>query len=346
MRIVDIKKLTSEITLALDSVGNADQLQQFTAAYTGRKGRLTSALRALGDLPKEDRSLAGKELNELRVKVEGRVHTLEKTFKTAQLAEDIHKENIDVTLPGKILDIGSSHPLTQILSDIINICRQFGFILAEGNDAETDYFNFEALNFPENHPARDAQDTFFIDAKNKDQEKLLLRTHTSPVQIHVMKTIKPPFRALMPGRVYRHEAIDASHSAVFHQVEGLAVDTNITFADLKGMLTLLMQRIFRKDTMLRFRPSFFPFTEPSAEVDIQCIFCQGTGCGICKKTGWLEMLGAGMVHPNVFRGVGYDPEIVAGFAFGMGVERVAMLKYGVNDMRLFYDNDMRFLKQF
>lgn len=344
--MVDVKKLESEILSQLDCVGEPEQLQTLRNTFTGRKGKLTLALRSLGTMDKEERSGLGKELNNLRSLVEDRIVALEKKFREDDRQELIGKDQVDVTLPGKHIVGGGSHPLTQVMREIINIFISFGFVLAEGTDLETDYYNFGALNFPEDHPARDAQDTFYTDITNEKDGTFILRTHTSPVQIHVMQSVRPPIRTLMPGRVYRHEAIDSSHSAVFHQVEGLAVDTHITFADLKGILTLFVRRMFGPTIKVRFRPSFFPFTEPSAEIDIQCLLCKGKGCGVCKRTGWLEMLGAGMVHPNVFRAVKYDPHVVSGYAFGMGVERIAMLKFGVNDMRLFFENDMRFLRQF
>jgi len=344
--MVNVKKLKSEILLQLDRVEQPGELKSLRSSIAGRKGTLTRALRSLGTLQKDERSRLGKELNELQSLVEERINALEKQFKEKGRQQSVRQEQLDVTLPGRRIMGGGSHPLTQIMREIITIFVSFGFVLAEGPDIETDYNNFSALNFPEEHPARDAQDTFYADVFDEKEKKLILRTHTSPVQIHVMQSVKPPIRALMPGRVYRHEAIDASHSAVFHQVEGLAVDTSITFADLKGVLTLFVRRMFGRTIQVRFRPSFFPFTEPSAEIDIQCLFCKGKGCGVCKKTGWLEMLGAGMVHPRVLKAVTYDPAHVSGYAFGMGVERIAMLKFGVNDMRLFFENDMRFLSQF
>lgn len=343
---MDIKKFSKDIETRLVAILNEKQLQEFRVAVMGKKGTLTLELRSLGSISKDKLLNRGKELNELRERVEGRMAELQKVFKTHSVESTIKKDRIDVTEPGRKYVVGSSHPLSTVLDDIISIFAQCGFDCAEGPEIETDHYNFAALNFPEDHPARDAQDTFYLNINDTGGKPFILRTHTSPVQIHLMQTIKPPIRALMPGRVYRHEAVDASHSCVFHQVEGLSVDTHITFADLKGVLALFVKRMYGKDIPLRFRPSFFPFTEPSAEIDIQCIFCKGTGCGVCKKKGWLEMMGAGMVHPNVFRAVGYDPDALTGFAFGMGVERIAMLRYGISDMRLFYENDMRFLSQF
>jgi phenylalanyl-tRNA synthetase alpha chain len=255
------------------------------------------------------------------------------------------KNQVDPTLPGISLPAGGIHPLTLAMREVIDIFSKLGFVCADGPEIETDYYNFEALNFPEEHPAKDTHDTFYLNL-NDGKKDYILRTHTSPVQIRVMKTHKPPLRILIPGRVFRHEATDATHSFVFNQVEGLVVDEKTNFEDLKGNLNEFAHKMFGESLNTRFRPSFFPFTEPSAEMDIQCIFCSGKGCRICKFTGWLEIMGAGMVHPNVLKSGGYDSEKYTGYAFGMGVERIAILKYGVNDMRLFYENDIKFLSQF
>jgi phenylalanyl-tRNA synthetase alpha chain len=341
-----VDQLSTEAHELLRSCATLDALEECRVALLGRKGAITSALRTVADLKETERAAIGHQLNALKHDIEERIAQQERDIKRAQLHQTLLQSKIDISLPGKPLRYGRIHPLTVVMSEIVGIFMQMGFILSEGPEIETDYYNFAALNFPEDHPARDTQDTFFLDLKAGTEGPVILRTHTSPVQIRLMKSAPPPLRALMPGRVYRHEAVDATHSAVFHQVEGLAVDTAITFSDLKGMLELFVHSMFGKAIKLRFRPSFFPFTEPSAEVDIECFFCRTSGCPVCKQSGWLEMLGAGMVHPNVFRAVGYDPEKLSGFAFGIGVERVTMLRYGINDMRLLYDNDMRFLETF
>jgi phenylalanyl-tRNA synthetase alpha chain len=307
----------------------------------GRKGELTAVMRTLRDADPADRPALGAYINEIKDDIERRVETSLDALRAASRERRVAEETIDVTLPGSRRIPGRLHPLTRTIEEIVDIFARLGFSVAEGPDVEDDYHNFTALNVPQDHPARDMQDTFFVgDGK-------VLRTHTSPVQIHVMETSTPPLRVIAPGACYRHD-YDATHSPMFHQVEGFMVDRHVTFGDLKGVLTLALRHIFGADTRLRFRASFFPFTEPSAEIDISCFICQGSDahCKVCKGGGWLEILGAGSIDPNVFAAVGYDPEAYTGFAFGMGVDRIAMLKYGLNDIRLFYGNDLRFLRQF
>jgi phenylalanyl-tRNA synthetase alpha chain len=281
----------------------------------------------------------GKRANQVKAVLETRIEETLIRIQEEERREALNKEWIDITLPGRRVPLGKSHPITQTLNEIIEIFSRLGFDAVEGPEVELDYYNFEALNIPKGHPARDMQATFFI------SDEVVLRTHTSPVEVRTMERQSPPVRIISPGAVYRRD-FDPTHSPMFHQVEGLLVDRGITFADLKGVLTIFVHQMFGKETKLRFRPSFFPFTEPSAEVDIQCVMCGGKGCGVCSNTGWLEILGSGMTDPAVFGFVNYDPEEVTGFAFGMGVERIAMLKYGINDIRLFFTNDLRFLRQF
>ncbi|MBD3271194.1 MAG: phenylalanine--tRNA ligase subunit alpha [Elusimicrobia bacterium] len=343
---MNIKQLRNDVHSSIDKIQTADDLEQFRVTYLGKKGKITNSLRSIGAARKDERVQLGKELNALRSETEKKIEQLSRRISELTTADDQAAESVDVTLPGTMVSFGNDHPITKVFNEIIDIFIQLGFVIAEGPEIETDFNNFEALNFPPNHPARDTQDTFFLDVLDDTRKPFILRTHTSPVQIRLMQSMKPPIRAIMPGRVFRHEALDASHSMVFHQVEGLVVGDNITFADLKAVLVHFVRRMYGPDVSLQFRPTFFPFTEPSAQVDIQCIFCKGKGCAVCKKTGWIEMMGAGMVHPRVLKAVGYDPEKVTGYAFGMGVERIAMNKFHVNDMRLFFENDLRFLKQF
>ena len=320
----------------LDGTQNAQEIQDISFRYLGRKGILTQFLRNISKLPLDERPAAGKKANELK-------NILDEAFKEAaeKLAtQDTAKAaGIDVSLPGREVGCGSLHPITQINQQICDIFSKIGFDIAEGPEVESDYYNFEALNFPKDHPARDMQDTFFI------TDDIVLRTHTSPNQIRTMEKTSPPVRIIVPGKVYRCDS-DLTHTPMFHQVEGLLVDENISFGDLKGILTTFIHQLFDEQTSLRFRPSFFPFTEPSAEVDILCVMCRGKGCRVCSHTGWLEILGSGMVHPALYENVGYDPDRFTGFAFGMGVDRIAMLKYGIDDIRKFFENDMRFLTQF
>jgi len=331
-----IKEIEAQAFEELEKVLRPEELESLSTKYLGRKGLLTIFLRNISTLPENERPDAGKNANLLKLKLIG-------AFK--DVAERLESDNddsenfIDVTLPGRPLARGHLHPITKISREISDIFSKLGFDIVEGPEVETDYYNFEALNIPKYHPARDMQDTFYI------SDAIVLRTHTSPTQPRVMEKREPPVRIIAPGKVYRCDS-DITHTPMFHQVEGLMVDENVSFGDLKGILTTFIQQIFDEETSLRFRPSFFPFTEPSAEVDIRCVICRGKGCRVCSRTGWLEVLGAGMVHPAVFENVGYDTDKYTGFAFGMGIERLAMLKYGIDDLRKFFENDMRFLGQF
>jgi phenylalanyl-tRNA synthetase alpha chain len=315
-----------------------EDLEQARVKFLGRKGLITQALRSLGSLPAELRPQFGQEANRLKKLLEAQLEESHDRLKKAALQAEA-ATGLDVTLPGRRLDLGRLHPITQITREICDIFIRMGFQVVEGPEIETDYYNFEALNIPKDHPARDMQDTFYV------SDNIVLRTHTSPMQVRVMEQQQPPVRIIAPGKTFRRDS-DLTHTPMFHQVEGLLVDKGISFADLKGVLTTFVHAMFSPDVSLRFRPSFFPFTEPSAEVDIQCVICRGAGCRVCSQTGWLEILGSGMVDPEVFGFVNYDPEVYTGFAFGMGIERIAMLKFGIDDLRLFFDNDLRFLKQF
>jgi phenylalanyl-tRNA synthetase alpha chain len=314
-------------------------LEQVRVRVLGRSGELTALLRGLGKVPAADRPRFGQEVNRAKEHLEAELAARLVALKAEEHRQALQAQRLDLTLPGRAIPPGAVHPLVRIQDEIVEIFGGLGFSVAEGPEVETDYYNFAALNFPDDHPARDMQDTFHLSADT------LLRTHTSPVQIRTMKAQRPPVRYIFPGKTYRRDA-DTTHSPMFHQVEGLAVDTNISMGDLKGTLELFAREMFGPGVSIRFRPSFFPFTEPSAEVDVSCFGCGGSGCRLCKQSGWLEILGSGMVHPNVLRNVGYDPEQVTGWAFGMGVERVAMLKYRIDDIRLFFENDLRFLGQF
>lgn len=333
--------LRRQAATELAAAQNVDKLNELRVKYLGKKGSLTAVLRGLGALAPEERPRVGQIVNEVRTELELLVEAKSNELKQAALALQLASEKIDVTLPGRKCGGGHKHPLTATLEQIKSIFMRLGFAIADGPEIETDYYNFEALNLPKDHPARDMQDSFFI------TEELVLRTHTSPVQVRTMQRSEPnqPIRVIAPGKVYRRD-YDATHSPMFHQVEGLVVDKGISLADLKGTLELFIHEMFGSKVGVRFRPSFFPFTEPSAEVDISCVMCSSKGCRVCKGTGWLEILGSGMVHPRVLEMSKYDPEQVSGFAFGMGVERIAMLIYGIDDLRLFYDNDLRFLRQF
>ncbi|MEW5785376.1 MAG: phenylalanine--tRNA ligase subunit alpha [Bacillota bacterium] len=326
---------------AIAAVRDLPALTELKIRYLGKKGDLTALLRGMGQLPPEQRPFIGEKANALRNELERLIQERESNLKEAAAGEMWERERIDVTLPGYPFAPGQKHPLTLVLDEIKEIFIGLGFQVATGPEIESDYYNFEALNILADHPARDMQDSFYM------SPQYLLRTHTSPVQIRTMELLAPrlPVRIIAPGKVFRRDD-DSTHSPMFHQVEGLAVDRGITFADLKGTLLLFAREMFGPRQRIRLRPSFFPFTEPSAEVDIACIMCDGSGCRVCGQTGWLEILGSGMVHPRVLEAGGYDPQDVTGFAFGMGVERVAMLKYGVDDLRLFFLNDLRFLKQF
>jgi len=335
--LTKIQSLTAEFLQALENTKNQKQLDDLRLVFLSRNGSIASLFEEMKKAPKEDKPVLGRELNCLRNLAEEKFN-----FKKTEFEELLTKKSqqIDLTLPGRKVEIGHKHLLTQTLDEIKSIFKGLGFSLFEGPELESDYYNFEALNFPADHPARDMQDTFFV---NKN---FLLRTHTSPVQVRLMEKLQPPLRAIMPGKVYRNEAISSRSHCMFHQVEGLCVDTDITFAELKGTLVAFTKQFYGKDLNYRFRPSFFPFTEPSAEMDITCFLCKGKGCRVCKHSGWLEILGCGMVDPNVFAYAKYDNEKYTGYAFGMGIERTAMLKYGITDIRTFFENDVRFLKQF
>jgi phenylalanyl-tRNA synthetase alpha chain len=320
----------------LGEVKDLSGLEKFRVAYLGKKGLLTSAMKRLSELSPEERPEAGQLVNRLKSDLTKRFEEARERILSQKEAE---ASFLDVTLPGRELARGHLHPITQVMREICQIFGKMGFRVVKGPNVELDYYNFEALNIPRDHPARDMQDTFYV------SENVVLRTHTSPMQVRTMESQAPPVSIIAPGKVYRRDS-DVSHTPMFHQVEGLLVDKGVTLGDLKGTLTTFVHQMFGRDTSLRFRPSFFPFTEPSAEVDIRCVICRGKGCRTCKNTGWLEILGSGMVDPEVYRFVHYDPEIYSGFAFGMGIERVAMLKYGIDDIQLFYRNDMRFLRQF
>lgn len=323
----------------LKITGNLQELNTLKVRYLGKKGIITSQLKSLSSLPTAERPLAGKLINELKLLIEKEIETKELLLRDAELRNQLLSEYIDITLPGKYTPLGSEHPLNKVLAEVVDIFVRMGFSVEEGPEVELDYYNFEALNIPKEHPARDMQDTFYI------SDDIVLRTHTSPVQIRGMLKRNPPVRFIAPGKVYRCDA-DISHTPMFHQIEGLMIDENISFSNLKGILVTFIHLMFGKEIPVRFRPSFFPFTEPSAEVDMGCILCNSSGCRVCKNSGWLEILGAGMVHPVVLENVGYDTEKFNGFAFGMGIERIAMLRYQIDDIRLFFENDIRFLRQF
>jgi len=331
----EISTLLENYLAELGRITDLSALERLRLEVLGRKGTLAQLFKGLGSLSAEERPEVGKVLNEARARLEGAFETARERLTFAS----VKGLAVDVTLPGRVPQLGRLHPITQVSLEIASIFQRLGFEVAEGPEVELDYYNFEALNIPKDHPARDMQDTFYI------SDSILLRTHTSPIQVRVMEKRKPPVRVIAPGKVYRRDS-DITHSPMFHQVEGLMVDKDVSFGDLKGILAVFVHQMFGPEVGLRFRPSFFPFTEPSAEVDIQCVICGGGGCRVCKETGWLEILGSGMVDPEVFKMVGYDPDEVTGFAFGMGVERIAMLKFGINDLRLFFENDLRFLEQF
>lgn len=337
-----LSQIKQDAIAAIKAATNLSELSEQRVKYLGKKGSLTAILRGMGKLAPEDRPRVGQLVNDVRKELETSLEDKQAALKANELANRLSTEKIDVTLPGRHHEIGHLHPLTLTLNKIKGIFKSMGYSIAEGPQIETDYFNFEALNLPKDHPARDMQDSFYI------TEDILMRTQTSPVQARTMQAHDPnsPIRIIAPGRVFRRDDYDATHSPMFTQVEGLCIDKDISFSDLKGTLTSAMRQLFSDDLELRFRPSFFPFTEPSAEVDITCVMCHGKGCRVCKGTGWLEILGSGMVHPHVLEMSGYDPKKVSGFAFGLGVERIAMLSYGIEDLRLFFDNDIRFLKQF
>ena len=334
-----IAALLNDAQTAVASTSDVAALEQIRVRYLGKQGLLTEQLKSLGGLPAEERPRVGKLVNDAKEQLQAKLADRKNTLETAVRSQQLVSERLDVTLPGRGVRVGGLHPVTRTLERLENILTRMGFAAAEGPEIEDDYHNFEALNIPPNHPARAMHDTFYFDAHR------LLRTHTSPVQIRYMETHKPPLRIIASGRVYRCDS-DVTHTPMFHQIEGLMVDERVTFADLKGILSDFLKEFFETSLKVRFRPSHFPFTEPSAEADISCVICNAKGCRVCKNTGWLEVLGCGMVHPEVFRHVGIDSERWTGFAFGLGVERLTMLRYGVNDLRLFYENDLRFLQQF
>lgn len=336
----ELEQVLSEAQAAVEAAADLRTLDEVRVRYLGKSGVFTEQLKALGRLPKEERPAAGQEINKAKQALQQAIEARKGALESAALAERLSAERIDVTLPGRGNGNGGLHPVTRTMQRIQQIFGGAGFEVATGPEIEDDFHNFEALNIPAHHPARAMHDTFYFD------EHLLLRTHTSPVQIRVMKDAQPPLKVIAPGRVYRCDS-DLTHTPMFHQVEGFMVDEHVTFADLKGILNAFLHAFFERDDLdVRFRPSYFPFTEPSAEVDIQCVMCGGDGCRVCSHTGWLEVLGCGMIHPEVMRHVGIDSEKYSGYAFGMGVERLTMLRYGVNDLRLFFENDLRFLKQF
>jgi len=336
----ELETLLNEAQAAVDGATDLRTLDEVRVRYLGKSGLFTEQLKGLGKLPKEERPAAGQEINKAKQALQGAIEARKTALETAALAERLAAERIDVSLPGRGTGSGGLHPVTRTMQRIQELFGGAGFEVAQGPEIEDDFHNFEALNIPAHHPARAMHDTFYF------EEGTLLRTHTSPVQIRVMKDAEPPLKVIAPGRVYRCDS-DLTHTPMFHQVEGFMVDDEVTFADLKGVLNAFLHTFFeREDLDVRFRPSYFPFTEPSAEVDIQCVMCGGEGCRVCSHTGWLEVLGCGMIHPEVMRHVGIDSEKYSGYAFGMGVERLAMLRYGVNDLRLFFENDLRFLKQF
>jgi len=337
--IEKLENLLKEAFAELSEAKTRDKAAQVKSVYIGRKGQIASFLRELGTLPPEQRKSAGEAINNAKLKIEAEADRIVSVFDEEEKARNLATDRVDVSLPGRRGPLGKLHPVTQVMDEVESIFSGLGFDIAEGPEVELDYYNFEALNLPKDHPARDMQDTFYI------SDEVLLRTHTSAVQPRVMESERPPLRVIAPGTVYRRDS-DITHTPMFHQVEGFMVDRGVRFSDLKGILTQFLHGLFGAKTGIRFRPSFFPFTEPSAEVDIRCVICGGSGCRVCKGSGWIEILGAGMIHPEVFRPVKYDPEEYTGFAFGLGIERITMLMYGIDDLRLFFENDIRFLRQF
>ncbi len=335
-----LEKIKTEASAAIEAVADLKALDDIRVKYLGKKGEITAVLRGMGALSAEERPIVGALANTVREEIETLLTGKNEALAAKAMEAKMASEKIDVTISAKRKPQGKLHPLSQVLSEIKDIFIGMGFSIADGPDVELDYYNFEALNIPKNHPARDTQDTFYIN------DNVVLRTQTSPVQVRVMEKQKPPIRVIAPGRVYRSDAVDATHSPLFHQIEGLVVDKGITMGDLKGTLETFVKALYGEDAKVRFRPHHFPFTEPSAEVDVSCFVCGGKGCRVCKGEGWIEILGAGMVHPKVLSGCGIDPEEYSGFAFGLGLERVAMRRYDIDDLRLFFENDLKFLKQF
>lgn len=335
-----LNTIQEQAAQALTAVSDPKLLEELRVKYLGKKGELTAILKKMGSLSPEDRPKVGQRANEVRSAIEQLIEQKATEIKAAMQQKKLESEHLDVTMPGKTRPLGKAHPLTKVLDEVKEIFLGMGFSVAEGPEVELDYYNFEALNLPKDHPARDTQDTFYI------SDNVLLRTQTSPIQVRTMEKQKPPIRIIAPGRVYRSDAVDATHSPLFHQIEGLVVDKGITMADLKGTLEMFVKRLYGEESIVRFRPHHFPFTEPSAEMDVQCFSCHGEGCRLCKGEGWIEVLGCGMVHPKVLSICGIDPEEYSGFAFGMGLERIVMRRYNIDDLRLFFENDVRFLDQF
>ncbi len=342
--IEQLEALQGQALAELERAADEGQLDAWRVAYLGKKGGLTGLLRGLGSLPPDQRPAAGAAANTAKLVLEAALEARRTALEETARQRARFAERIDVTLPGRCPDLGYLHPTIRIMREMVDVFKEMGFQVAEGPEVEWDYYNFEKLNIPKDHPARDMWSTFYL-ANAQRPGEMLLRTHTSPNQVRVMERLRPPVRFVVPGKCYRYEAIDASHEAMFYQLEGFAVDETITMADLKGVLTTFARQMFGQDSRVRFRCDYFPFVEPGVEVSIDCHVCRGAGCRLCKGTGWLEILGAGMIHPKVLEAVGYDPGRYSGFAFGMGLERVAMLKYGIDDIRLFYGNDVRFLHQ-
>lgn len=336
-QLENIKKNAETV---LDSIESLKDLEDVRLKYLGKKGELTQVLRGMGSLSKEERPVIGKLANEVREYIEGQIESKRNELSSELKLKKLAEEKLDVTIPGKRPNLGARHPIAQVIKELEDIFIGLGYTIAEGPEVEFDYYNFEALNIPKNHPARDTQDTFYI------TENILLRSQTSGVQVRVMEEQKPPIKIICPGKVYRSDAVDATHSPIFHQIEGLVVDKGITMGDLKGTLEMFAKSLFGEDTQIRLRPHHFPFTEPSCEVDVTCWTCGGKGCRTCKDEGWIEILGAGMVHPWVLENCGIDSKVYSGFAFGLGVERVTLAKFGISDIRLLFENDLRFLKQF
>lgn len=335
----ELDDILQKASIEIQSIADLQSLDQYRIHYLGKKGKVTEYLKTLGQLSAEERPQAGQKINEVKNNIQTLIEQRKLELEKILIEHKLASENLDITLSGRITGIGSIHPISRTIETLENIFTQMGFEILQGPEIEDDYHNFTALNIPPLHPAREMQATFYF------ADNLLLRTHMSPVQIHAMKKTSPPLRMIAIGRVYRRD-FDLTHTPMFHQMEGLMIDKNLSLADLKGLLTIFLTSFFEKKVSIRFRPSYFPFTEPSAEVDITCQNCQGKGCRICKNTGWLEILGSGMVHPNVLKGVGIDSKQYSGFAFGLGIDRLTMLKYGINDLRLLFENDLRFLKQF
>lgn len=335
-----LNTIQEQAAQALSAVSDPKLLEELRVKYLGKKGELTAILKKMGSLSAEERPKVGQRANEIRATIEQLIAQKAAEIKAEMQQKKLETEQLDVTMPGKTRPIGKAHPLTKVLDEVKEIFLGMGFSVAEGPEVELDYYNFEALNLPKDHPARDTQDTFYI------SDNVLLRTQTSPIQVRTMEKQKPPIRIIAPGRVYRSDAVDATHSPLFHQIEGLVVDKGITMADLKGTLEMFVKRLYGEESVVRFRPHHFPFTEPSAEMDVQCFSCHGEGCRLCKGEGWIEVLGCGMVHPKVLSNCGIDPEEYSGFAFGMGLERIVMRRYNIDDLRLFFENDVRFLDQF